>query len=251
MLRKIMKRLFLLLGLIPTITFGQTRDKEVSERIDYLKSNPIIVTQLTLDEKAIKKLNDKEIQEAKSEIEKINKNIRTAFATFWDINDTIIFVADKELKAKMKEFRGGIFFELIKLGEYTNGKGQVIPVTAFRLSRPNKADYFKNVVPRPGIDSSLVNIVTELRQLKLNVTTGDVMNKKDLGRKIILINKDDQRNKFGENYVEVIRSKYKGSIIDVDNKFVLDALMRKDPKYIYLKNGSTFNMEDGTMIPLY
>jgi hypothetical protein len=174
---ELMKRLFLLLGLIPTIIFGQPRDKEVGERIDYFKSNPIIVTQLTLDEKAIKKLNDNEVQEAKNETEKINTNIRTAFTTFWDINDTIIFVADKELKSKMKEFKGGIFFELIKLGQYTNDKGQVIPVTAFRLTRPNKADYFKNVVPRPGIDSSLVNIVTELRQLKLNVTTGDVMNK--------------------------------------------------------------------------
>jgi hypothetical protein len=76
------------------------------------------------------------------------------------------------------------------------------------------------------------------------------MNKKDLGRKIILINKDDQRNKLGENYAELIRSKYKGSVIEVDNKFVLGALMRKDPNYIYLKNGATFNAEDGTMIPL-
>jgi bisphosphoglycerate-dependent phosphoglycerate mutase len=246
-----MRKLLLFYLLIPTIILGQTRDKKVNERINYFKSNPIFVTQLTLDEKVIKKLSDREIEEAKLETEKINKNIRTAFTTFWDINDTMIFVLDKELKTKKKEFKGSIFFEIIKLGEYTNDRGQVIPVTAFWLSRPNKTDYFKNVVPRPGgVDSSLVNIVTELRQLKLNVMTGDIWNKKDLGIKIILINKDDQRNKLGENYIGLIRSKYKDSIMEVDNKFVLEALMRKDSKYIYIKNGATFNVEDGTMIPL-
>ena len=250
MLSRTMKTVFLFLGIIPTIIFGQTKgDQEIKERIDYFKSNPIVVTQLTLDKKALKILNGKEVQEARIMIEKMNRNIRTAFTTFWDI--TIIFVADNEIEAKRKEERGAIFFELVKLGQYVNDKGKVVPVTAFSLSRPNKPNYFKNVVPRPGIDSSLVNLVTELRQLKLNVTTGDGMNKRDLGRKIILINKDDERNKLGESYVEVIRSKYSESIIEVDYKFVLEALIRKDPEFIYLKNGSTFNVEDGTMIALY
>jgi hypothetical protein len=76
-----------------------------------------------LDEKALKKISDKEINEARSETERINKNIRTAFTTFWDINDTVVFVLDKDLRTKMKEVKGGIFFELLKLGEHTNDKG--------------------------------------------------------------------------------------------------------------------------------
>jgi len=124
-------------------------------------------------------------------------------------------------------------------------------VTGVGLSRPNKDDYFDNVITPPGIDSSLVNIVTEIRQLKLNIITGDIRNKKDLGIKVILINKDDRINKLGESYLDIIRSKYKGSFMEVDNKFILDVLMRRDPKYIYIKNGSTYNAEDGTLIPLY
>jgi len=245
-----MKTLLLLFGLIPTIILGQTRSKEVEERIKYFKSNPVFVTQLTLDEKKIKKLDDKHIKEVKRETEILNKNIRTAFTTFWDINDTIIFVADKEIQDKMKQFKGAIFFELVNVGEYKNDEGRVVPVIAFRLYRPNNDDYFRNIVPRPGIDSSLVNIITELRQLRLNVITGDVMNKKDLGPKTILINKDDQKGKLGENYTNGIRAKYKENIMEVENAFVLEALMRKDPKYIYIKNASAFNMEDGAMIPL-
>jgi hypothetical protein len=244
-----MKRLLLQFVLIPTIILGQTREKEVQERVVYFKSHAIFVTQLTLDQKALRRSSEEEIEQAKSKIEKFNKNIRTAFDIFWSVNDTVIFVFDNELKSKKKQFKSDIFFELVKIGEQTNDKGQVLPVTAFRLSRPDKADYLKNVLPRLGIDTSLVNIVTELRQLKLNVTTGDIMMKKDFGRKVILINKDDQMSKLGENYVDLIRSKNKTRIMDVDNKFVLEALMRKDPRYIYIKNGSAFNVEDGTLIP--
>src|SRR5688572_24720001 len=246
-----MRILLLLLILLPSIVFGQTREEEVKERINYFRSNPIFITQFTLNQKSIKGLSAEEIEIAKREIANINKNIRAAFTTFWDINDTIIFVPDIELKAKKKEFKGGIFFELFKISEYTNAKGKIIPVTAFALSRPNKADYFKNVVSRKGIDTSFVNIATEVRQLKLNVTTGEVINKRDLGIKIILINKDDQINDFGESYVNLIRSKYEGNFIEVDNNFIEEIIINRDPKYIYLMNGSTFNAEDGTLIPLY
>ena len=246
-----MKRLLLLFLVVSTTTQGQVREKEVNERVDYFRSQPIFVTQFTLDEKKLKKRTAREIEEMRLETEKINKNIRTAFTTFWDINDTVYFVLDRELKAKKKEYKGAIFFEVIKLAEYTDDKGRVVLITALSLSRPNKVNYLGNVLPRPGTDSSLVNTITELRQLKLNVTTGDVINKRDLGLKVILINKDDQKTKLGENYVASIRSKYKDNIMEVDNKFVLDALMRKDSNYVYLKNGSTFNMEDGTMTPLY
>ena len=76
------------------------------------------------------------------------------------------------------------------------------------------------------------------------------MNKKDLGPKTILINKDDKKGRLGENYTNGIRAKYKENIMEVDSEFVLDALMRRDPKYIYIKNASAFYCEDGTLIPL-
>jgi hypothetical protein len=246
-----MKRLLLSFLLIPILILAQSKAKELSERIDYFKSQPIFVTQFTLGEKSFKKLSDKEIEVVKRETEKMNKNIRTAFTTFWELNDTLIFVADTELKTRKKEFKGAIFFELVKLGESTNEKGKIVPITAFRLSRPDKADYFNNVVPRLALDSSLVNMVTEVRQLKLNVTAGDIMSKKGLGQKIILINKEDKKNKLGESYLNLIHSKFKNSFKEVDNKFVLDAIMSKDPKYVYVKNGSTFNADDGSMSPVY
>jgi len=92
--KKFMKRLLLLFLLIPTLVLGQRKEKELKERIDYFKSHPIFVTQLTLDQKAIMKLTEKEIEAANLKIEKTNKNIRIAFTKFWDINDTVIFVLD-------------------------------------------------------------------------------------------------------------------------------------------------------------
>lgn len=245
------KLLVILISIIPTIIIGQTLNPEVYERTNYFKTQPIFVVQFSLDKRTIKKLSITEKENAFMEIDRINKNLRVAFKKFWNINDTIVFVLDSDLKTVKKENKGAIFFELIQIGETTNDKGKVLPVTAYHLIRSKKPNYLRNVAFIPGPDSSLVNTITNVRQLKMQVTTGEMMNKKYLGPKTILININDGINSFGESYVELIRSKYTGSYIEVNSKFVLDAILRKDPKYIYVKNGSTYNAEDGSMIPLY
>jgi hypothetical protein len=229
----------------------QLSEKKIKKRVEYFKSNPIFVTQLTIDPEVIESLDPEEIEELRHETHLINKNIRTAFMNFWDINKEILFITDTELKAKEKKFKGAIFFDLFNIGNYIDDDGQADPIPAFALIRPNSRDYLNDVVPRHGmLDTSLVDVVTELRLLKLNVITGNVWNTRDLGSKTILIDKDEPRSIYGADFVESIQTKYKDSIVEADYKFLLDVIMRRDPKYIYIRDISIINAEDGAMIPV-
>jgi hypothetical protein len=243
--------LHLILFVIPSIIHGQTRQKFVVDRTNYCKSHPIFISQISLDENFAKKyLSEQTIEEVQSQINIINKNIRTAIGTFWDINKNYTFILDKEVKSKKKEFKDALFLDLFNCTVFTNEKNQVSLQFSFSLSCPKKSSYFNSLTPHFNIDSSLVLIITEIRQLKLNVTAGTIWNQKDLDAKQILINKDNSLTPSGEKYLEFIRLKYSEAIKEVDNKFLIDALLRKDPKYLYIQNWSTFNVEDGTMIPL-
>lgn len=243
-----MKTLLLLISVIPTLGYSQFKEEEAKDRINYLKSQPIFVTQLELNEKVIKKMTQEEIAISRQELEQRNKNIKVAFESFWDVSDTILFITETELKANKKQFKGAAFFNIYYTNYYSDDHGKLFSHSYIGLTIPKKK--VRDVPSHIIYDSSLVTIISELRILKLLATIGDEWNTRDLGNKLILIDKNELRNDLGERFVNLVRSRYKGSIMEVDQKFILNVLMRRDPKYIYLRREWALNAEDGTMILL-
>ncbi len=241
-----MKKLGALLLALPLLCQGQ--EKEIRKRVEYLRAHPIFVVQNELREKD-ERFSPANLAAANASLANLNRNMRNGFDKFWNLSDTIIYLEFSNFQKKKKEQPSALFFEIVSFGEVESNDGQV-PVLAFKLTRFNNKYFLNNVAPILLRDSSMVGFATGLRMMMCNITLGTMFNNRDLGNKMVLMDKGEKRNSFAQSYVDLIIKKYKDAIVEVDYPTLLKAILDKDPRFIYLYGGSAFNAEDGTLINL-
>ncbi len=237
-----MKKVLILI-LVYSISLGYSfcQSKKYSKRINYLKSNPLYVTLFTLNQDSLDVMNSEDKAALSKLNERANKNLKLVFDTFWDLNDTIIYADFHQIKNLKKVHKTAVFIEPLSYGPN---------ITLVKLNSPKKKSMFFDVIPQfLSGDSSTVEIATQIRSLKLQVTEGTFLNNKNLGSKIILTCESlAHGNQAQLDYINSIKSQFPNSFIEVGENVIINTILKKDPLYLYVYSLSTYNVEDGSMI---
>lgn len=212
-----------------------SQENTTSDRLEYFKNHWLFIVMVEFEHK---KLNQLELDSIFLIETAINRNLQKCLDTFWDLNDTTIFIQYHELKEYKKKYPAEIFLNFKTDWGY-----------GYHLKIPRQKKMLNNVSPRLMGDTSLLDITQEIRQLRYNVIHGSVNYSGENTYKEILILEEPAFNDYHEKFIEEIKTKHPGSYTIVSMEFLIDAIFRKDPQYIYVNRLSLINIEDGSLIP--
>jgi len=221
-----------ILILIVSLLFGQNID--LNKRLDYLKKHHLFVVKVEWNDNSISYKKCKKIETA------FNNNIKHCLDTFWDVNDSILYIKKTEIAKYKKRFPNDLFLDY-KLNNFY----------AFVINIPNSNVSFDDISPRPiDSDTTLLEITLQLRQLLCNVKHGEVLYRGASTDKKILILDEPALNNRHQEFIERYKKKYPNNFQIVTRQFIDAAVYSRDPRYVYIYRMSIINCADGSMIQI-
>ena len=161
---------------------------------------------------------------------------------FWDLNDTIFFVQKLAIPSLMQQFPDAVFLQIEDITQTMKDLNLVVP--SAKISIDDVKSAFVNT------DTSLLYMIDQLRFLRYNIINGITINTDVLTGKMILIDKEKTHNYRWNNFAVALKKNYKRSVLEVDRTTILQAVVAKDEKYLYVDRGWLINAADGSIIQL-
>jgi len=177
----------------------------------------------------------------------LHKNFRVALNSFWDLSDSVIYtnwdysVSKKKYYARLrKKNKNEVFLET---GNDNNGN------MVWRLGIYPDEILFHQLPPRVlNNDTTLLTIIEEMRFLRLDILYNSIVNKQDLGPKIILLDLGNATNSKHDLFKEEIKQKYPDIYREVEQHTIIYYLLHKNPGFLYVHKSMIINMEDGSQV---
>lgn len=235
-----MKKSLVILLLLAT-TLPSTSQKLFEDRKQYFKERNLVVIFPSFS------LRDSSFfKDIKA---KLRKNFKIALDTYWNLSDSVIYEAWNEKGSSVdwyngikKYHKGAIFLE------YGTSAIPGENLGVWGLLFPDRNRFTNGIGPRPlGNDTTLINIIEEFRFLRLAVMHDDLHNRRKLGAKFVVVRKDYAMNKGEVRLITKLKKKYPDTVVELDKPLFLEALLTRDPRFIYLNRSRLINIEDGTI----
>lgn len=214
-----------------------TKFAALENRLHYFKQQHLYVETLAFDASG---LSDSEMVAAKKQNNILNENLKYAFAHFWDLNDSIIYIEKNEVEPAKQKDPAGIFITVEDVTK--NIKDLTINNPSDSVSLLDLSEPFING------DTSLLLMIEEIRFLRYNLLHGDNINTDWILQKVILVDKMRTGNPRWDSFVDDVMKQYKKGVATVDKNIIIQAVLSKDDRYLYVDHGWLINAEDGSMI---
>jgi hypothetical protein len=223
-----------LLLMISIYTSGQNIN--VSERLDYFKKHKLFVVRVEFEHKRLSKSKlDDLVQSEKA----INRNLRKCIESFWTLNDSVVYIDLNYLKQCSKDFKDDVFLTFYNENFYS-----------YMLRIPGSKNLLNDISPRMLSDTALLDITQEIRQLQYNVVYGNSTYHGAAVKKQALILDEAPANNFHRQFIEEFKRKHPGSYKIVNRDFLMNAVLNKDPRYVYVYKLCVINIEDGSLLQI-
>jgi hypothetical protein len=190
---------------------------------------------------------------------RVYRNLRIVLNNYWDLSDSIIYEewngsgsADEWYAAAKKKHEKSVFLEFGNYFESSRSlTGHGSKAFGYGLTSPKADHLVTQIEARPlGTDTTLINFIEEFRFLRLSVMYDDIFNRKKLGSKFVMIRKDHATTRSEGKLIDKLKKKFPNAVVEVESAVLLDALLTKDRRFIYLNKGSLVNVEDGAIVTL-
>jgi len=211
----------------------------LNKRLEYFKKQPLFVEVLSFD---ASKLDTSKVEETRQRVEILNNNLISVMKYFWDLNDTIFFVQKLAIPSLLQQFPDAVFLQVEDITQTMKDLNLVVP--SAKISIDDVKSAFVNT------DTSLLYMIDQLRFLRYNIINGITINTDVLTGKMILIDKEKTHNYRWNNFAVALKKNYKRSVLEVDRTTILQAVVAKDEKYLYVDRGWLINAADGSIIQL-
>lgn len=233
---KTLKLYLLVLGMLLSLNLlGQPVTKK--NRLEYMKSKPIYVTLYTVKKKYLKK-DDEKSKEIRKNNDLINKKLISGFERFWDLSDTIIYIDGYQRNSLIKNDKSGIF---ISPELYMN------TILFLKVKSPDHPSLFDDIIPQSISENpTFIDIVTNLRLIRLNLLKGSFVQSTVFTETTILIPKDASKPEFKERIIMQYPELYK----IVDQETIEKAILDQDPNCLYINRAGLYRAKNGQMIPI-